>query len=116
MKYTVLIILIAFIQLCFYSCKTNTDPIQPQKGYVSVLVIDDIVGPVKDVEIYISPDSLLKMTDKNGIAFFSLDVGSYFVDADVCCIGPGFIKYHESVKVVKNDTVRVELKACLLCL
>jgi hypothetical protein len=46
------------LSICFYSCKTNTDPIQSQKGYISVLVIDDIFGPVEDVDIYIVTDSL----------------------------------------------------------
>ena len=116
MKYAVLIILFAFSLLCLYSCKTNTGPIQLQKGYISILVIDDIVGPVEDVEIYIAPDSILKLTDQYGKAFFTLEVGNYFVDADVCCIGPGNIKYHEPVKVVRNDTEKIKLKACLLCL
>ncbi len=116
MKYIGLIILFAFSQICFYSCKTNTDPIQSQKGFISVLVIDDIFGPVEDVDIYIVPDSLLGITDKNGIAFFSVEAGDYFVDAYVCCTGPGFIKYHEHVKVVRNDTTKVELWACLACL
>ena len=115
MKYNVLIILFTFWLLCIESCKTNTEPIQSQKGYISVLVIDDIVGPVENVEIYITPDNISKVTEQDGKAFFKLDVGDYYVDANVCCFGPGFKEYHEPAIVVKNDTFKVELKACLLC-
>ena len=77
---------------------------------------DDVIGPVENVEIFLEPDSILKVTDNDGKAFFKVKAGDYFIDADICCLGPGFIKYHEPVNVVKNDTVKIELKACLLCL
>ena len=116
MKNIILVILSTLYLLCMASCKTNTEPTQSPKGYISVLVNDDILGPVENLEIYVVPDSILKVTGEDGKTLFKVDAGDYFVDADVCCIGPGFIKYHKSVSVVRNDTVKIELKACLLCL
>ena len=115
MKIFLLIVLITILQICTNACKSNTNPIQSEKGYISVRVFDTIIGPVEDVDVYILPDSLIGITNKDGLAFFSIDAGNYFVDAHVCCIGPGFINYHEPVKVAKNDTVKVKLMACLLC-
>lgn len=111
-RYIILILLL----IHFYSCKTNMDSIQSNQGYLIVSVIDDIVGPVNDVKITIYPDSLVKKTGINGKAEFRLENGQYFVDANVCCVGPGWIIYHESIEIIKNDTARVELKACLSCL
>lgn len=116
MKNVTLIILSTLCLFCITTCETNTEPTQSPKGYISVSVNDASLGPVENVEIYIVPDSISKVTGEDGKALFKVDVGDYFVDADVCCIGPGFIHYHEPVSVVKNDTVNIELKACLLCL
>jgi hypothetical protein len=117
MKYLLLIILFFFLSLSFISsCKTTTEPDQPAKGYVSVVVIDENEIPVENVVIYLAPDSILKVTGPNGKAFFTVDVGDYFIDADVCCIGPGFINYYEPVTVEENDTVKQELHACSACL
>ena len=55
-------------------------------------------------------------TDADGIARFEVAPGEYFVDAQVCCIGPGFIEYHEPVQVVARQTAQVQLLACLKCL
>jgi uncharacterized membrane protein len=115
-KNIILIILSTLYLFCITSCKVNTEPTQSPEGYISVTVNDDIVGPVENVKIYIVPDSILQVTNEDGNTLFKVEVGDYFVDADVCCIGPGYIKYHEPVSVVENDTVKIELKACLLCL
>lgn len=116
MKRLVFILLFFFLSVCFISsCKTTTESHLPYKGHVSVSVIDENETPVENVEIYLAPDSLLKVTDPNGKAFFTVDVGDYFIDADVCCRGPGFIHYHEPVKVEKNDTVKQILHACTAC-
>ena len=117
MKHFVFVSLLFFLSFSFFSsCKAPTKTNQPEKGYVSVLVIDENEIPVEDVTIYLAPDSISKVTDLNGKAFFTVEVGDYFIDADVCCIGPGFIKYHEPVTVEKNDTVKQELHACLACI
>jgi hypothetical protein len=80
------------------------------------MVIDENIGPVADVEITITPKRMIDKTNNEGAALFVIDPGEYFMDADVCCIGPGFIKYHVPVKVMSDDTVKAQLNACLTCL
>jgi hypothetical protein len=98
----------------FGSCKT-TGSDEKEVGHVSVQVVDEDENPLGDVEIYLAPDSLLKLTDSTGNAFFTVDPGDYFIDAKICCSGPGFINYHEPVKVEERDTVKKQLYACLKC-
>ena len=92
------------------------NPEQTRTGIVSVLVVD-VSGdsPVSGVEIAMPPSGLVSKTDRDGIAVFEVPPGDYFVDASVCCVGPGFIEYHISVTVVKGRTARVLLQACLAC-
>lgn len=116
MKPLAIIVFFLVSSVCFInSCKTTTGTDQSDVGYVSVEVIDEDEAPVENVEIYLAPDSLLKVTDSKGNAFFTVDVGDYFIDAKVCCVGPGYINYHEPVKVEKSDTVKKQLFACLKC-
>ena len=93
------------------------DPSPSDIGTVSVLVLDNLApaDPVADVEITIQPGGLVLKTDQNGLAVFELSPGQYFVDAEVCCAGPGFIEYHEAVTVVSGETTEVLLAACLVC-
>lgn len=104
------------IILCLSSCQITSDNNKNEQGYISVTVIDENNELVKDVEIYLNPDSISIVTDLNGNAFFNVEVGDYFIDADVCCIGPSYIKYHEPVTVERNDTVKKELHACSVCM
>ena len=92
------------------------DPEQPRTGTVSAVVLDGSHSPVAEVEIRLSPTSLVAKTDENGLVVFEVPPGSYFVDANVCCAGPGFIDYHLPVVVRVGRTVAVELRACLVCL
>ncbi|MDH3215838.1 MAG: carboxypeptidase-like regulatory domain-containing protein [Candidatus Krumholzibacteria bacterium] len=94
----------------------SDSPEQPKTGTVSALVIDGSLGPVADVEITLTPMNLVSRTDDDGRALFEVPAGDYFVDAKVCCAGPGFINYHLPVTVRSDRTVRVELRACLVCL
>lgn len=95
-------------------CTDDTE--QPRTGTVTVLVIDEALDEtVSDVSITISPLNLVSLTDENGLAVFKLPPGDYFVDAAVCCVGPGFINYHRPVKVWEGKTVDVRLQACLRC-
>ena len=89
-----------------------------EHAIISVLVVDNDhqETPIPDVEITITPGYIVKKTNANGIASFEVAPGSYYVDADVCCIGPGFIHYHELVAVVMNETTEIKLFGCLRCL
>ncbi len=88
-----------------------------QTGTVDVLVVDLSTNQlVKDVEIEIMPIGLIQKTGEDGKAVFQVEPGQYFVDASVCCIGPGNIQYHELVTVTANKTIEVTLNACLFCL
>jgi hypothetical protein len=93
------------------------DPAGPTTGLVRVTVYDqgDPSLPVPDVVIDMAPTNTSSRTDSTGLAVFELDPGDYFVDANVCCAGPGFIAYYEPVTVVAGQTKEVQLDACLAC-
>ena len=111
--YSVFLIFFLFI---FVSC--DDEPIKSKTGIISVSVIDNDPEetPVPDVEITITPGGIVKKTNAKGLCSFEVNPGDYFIDAEVCCIGPGNIHYHEPVVVVENKTVEVKLVACLRCL
>ena len=98
----------------FQGCSVS--PEQPGTGTVSALVIDGALGPVSGVEITLTPMNLVLKTGKSGVVVFEVPPGDYFVDAKVCCAGPGFIDYHLAVTVQADKTTEVELQACLACL
>lgn len=93
------------------------DPVKPALGSISVAVWDggDPSAPVPEVPIEIAPVNRILNTNQGGVAVFVVVVGEYFVNASVCCAGPGFIEYHVPVTVVANDTASVVLPACLGC-
>jgi len=109
---------VLFSFLFFFSIGCNDKPTESQLGIIAVIVVDNDVAetPVPGVEITITPGDLAKQTDANGLCSFEIDPGAYYVDAEVCCIGPGYIHYHEPVTVVENETTEVTLLACLRCL
>jgi hypothetical protein len=91
------------------------DSTSPFDGTLSVYVLDNQVGPVAGQSIAISPDGMTAQTNTHGVAVFLLPAGDHFVDAQVCCLGPGYINYHVPVAVRASDTVSVTLRACLTC-
>ena len=93
------------------------DTVEPSDGLLQVAVYDqgNPSIPVSDVEIRVVPANLASNTDENGAALFELPAGDYFVDAAVCCVGPGLIQYHEAVSVLNGQTTEVVLPACLAC-
>lgn len=96
----------------------SDDPVVSTPGTLQVAVYDagDPSIPVENVEITILPGSRVATTDASGKATFELPPGTYFVDANVCCVGPGWIEYHEEVAVTSGDETDIVLNACLLCL
>lgn len=90
----------------------------PATGIISVSVVDNDSAetPISGVEITLNPGNTKKMTNANGLCSFPASAGNYYVDADVCCAGPGNIHYHELVTAVENDTTTVKLTGCLSCL
>lgn len=113
--YKVLVSLLIVPSLIFFSSCRSTNPTNPKPGVISVLVSDNFLGPVENVDITVTPGDLVQSTDNNGTASFEVEPGDYYVDADVCCVGPGWIEYHVPVTVTGNDTVEVKLGACLAC-
>jgi hypothetical protein len=87
-------------------------------GTISVSVVDNDSAetPIPGVEITLNPGDIKKMTNTNGLCSFPASAGSYYVDSDVCCAGPGNIHYHKLVTVVENETTIVKLTGCLGCL
>ena len=112
-----LIISMLFCFLFINSISCDNAPTESKLGIISVIVVDnDFNGtPVPNVEITITPIDIVQKTDSNGICNFEVEPGNYFVDAEVCCAGPGNIEYHVPVKVIESKTVEVKLLACLSC-
>ncbi len=109
----VAVLLLATGSLFVLGC--DDDPITPSTGFIVVTVIDSSGPAVAGVEIRILPDDLFAMTDDQGVALFEVGPGDYFVDANVCCVGPGLIDYHVPITVAGGETEAVELQAFLVC-
>ena len=114
MKPVKIILILLFGLSLFISCNKEDEP---KTGIISVFVVDNdsVKTPVADVEITIMQKGIIKKTDANGFCSFEVAPGDYFVDANVCCAGPGFIQYHKPVTVVEGETTQVILLACLMC-
>ena len=108
--FSTLIILSIFIISCSESTNSET-------GTISVYVNDNDTDetPVPNVKITLMPDSIVKETNETGFCSFKVDPGDYFINADLCCLGPGFIHYNEAVTVQKGKNQEVKLTACLRC-
>jgi len=111
-RYTVILLLALG---CILVAGCDEDPTRPPTGIISVTVIDFDGPPVSGVAIRVVPADRTAMTDAQGIAMFQLAPGDYFVDASLCCMGPGFIEYHVPVTVIAGETETVELQSCLAC-
>ena len=112
-----LIISASFYLLFFNSISCDNAPTESKLGVISVIVVDNDLNetPVPNVEITITLIDIVQKTDSNGICNFEVEPGNYFVEAEVCCTGPGNIEYHVLVKVIENKTADVKLLACLSC-
>jgi hypothetical protein len=114
------LILMLIGSVFWFGCSDESEspeaPPAPVTGTISVLVIDEgLKQPVEDVTITVTPGNIVLKTDSDGLAVFEVPVGDYFVDATVCCVGPGGIEYHVPVTVEEGTTARVRMQACLLC-
>ncbi len=108
----------SFLYLIFFNTiSCNYTPTDSGLGIISVSVVDNDANktPVPDVDITITPGNIVSKTDVNGISNFEVEPGNYFVNAQVCCLGPGFIIYNVPVQVVEDRTSNIELEACLSC-
>jgi hypothetical protein len=97
-----------------FGCDGDSADLQPGNGAISVRVVDGDQA-VADVEIQIAGSGQTLTTDSTGEAFFEVAAGDYFVDAEVCCVGPENLTYHVPVTVKAGRTVEVTLHACLAC-
>jgi hypothetical protein len=115
MGFKVIISLVSII-LLFFSCKGK--PTEADTASLMILVVDNDSQetPIADVEIIVTPGNITKKTDLKGLCRFELSPGDYYVDARVCCIGPGWIQYHEPVSILTNESKILKLHGCLACL
>jgi len=113
-RYNIWAVTMAAVLMAGLSCGDD-GPQAPRTGTVVVSVNDDTVGPVPDVEVRLAGTDQVGTTDREGKVVFHVASGSYFVDAKVCCIGPGWLVYHEPVRIQGGKTAEVELRACLDC-
>ena len=117
----VLTALILTGSILLFACSDDKEspqaPETPKTGTISAYVVDENLNqPVEDVTVTVTPGDIVLKTDSSGLAVFEVPSGDYFVDATVCCLGPGGIEYHIRVTVNKGETTRVKMQACLLCL
>ena len=118
MKYIIKLIMSVLICILFFNWISCDDAATDSSlGKISVIVVDNDQNetPVPNVEITITPIGIVQNTDTSGISNFEVEPGNYFVDAEVCCAGPGNIQYHVPVNVIENKTTDVKLLACLSC-
>ena len=110
-----LIMSVLFYVLLFNSSSCDDSTTESGLGVISVVVVDNDLSktPVPDVEIIVTPIGIVKMTDSTGTCNFEVKPGNYFVNAEVCCQGPGNIEYHVPANVVEDNTFNVKLEACL---
>lgn len=96
------------------SCTESTNP---QTGTISVYAKDNDPKetPIPNAQITLIPGNIVKETDENGLCSFNVEPGDYFINAELCCVGPGYIHFHEEVIVKKGEVTKVELTACLSC-
>ena len=106
------------ISFLFFQISCNGKTTESNTGSISISVVDNDPKetPIPDVEIIILPGNIVLKTDENGVCSIKVEPGDYYVDADVCCIGPGNIHYHEPVTVSANETEEIKLVGCLACL
>lgn len=116
--YRVIAFSILMIPLFYFVISCNGKSLESSTGTVSISVVDNDSEntPIPDVKITITPGNMVKKTDTEGLCSFDLPPGDYYINASVCCAGPGNIDYHELVTVVKNETKEVILEGCLSCL
>lgn len=86
-------------------------------GFVSVSIIDtSTLLPVPNVVVAISGTGHSATTGKDGSVRFELTPGKYYVDSNVCCVGPSFKRYHLPIIVESGREIEVSLAACSACL
>ena len=110
--------LFLLVLVLFFLIWCNGESTESEIGTISILIVDNdsTETPISGVEITLVPGNIMKTTNENGICIFQVYPGDYYLEADVCCIGPGFIHYHEPVPVLKNEIKEVKLRGCLRCL
>jgi hypothetical protein len=115
--YRIIVYSILTIPLFYFLVSCNDRSLESTSGTVSVSVVDNDSEntPIPDVEITITPGNIVKKTDASGLCSFDLPPGDYYVNASVCCVGPGTIDYHELVTVSKSEVKEITLVGCLSC-
>ena len=86
-------------------------------GVIEVVVEDGSTPPgaLPPFEVVLTPPGNVSQTDSTGRTRFVVPAGRYVVNAELCCVGPGFIEYHEHATVGAGETVEVRLFSCLVC-
>jgi hypothetical protein len=115
-KVVISFVSIILLFFSYFSCKGKLTESDTAILIIYVVDNDSVETPISNVEIIVTPGNITKKTDSKGLCRFELDPGNYYVDAKVCCIGPGWIQYHEPVNVIINESKILKLHGCLACL
>ena len=109
-SYLLFFLLIILISFC------DDEPTKVKTGIIYVSVVDENNSLVPNEKIIVTPDSLVKYTDANGICKYEVEPGDYYVNAHLPGPGPAGYYYHKLVMVKSNETIKVKLLACLSCM
>ncbi len=107
-KYLILFIILFIAFACV------DEATSPQTGTIIVSVVDGST-PVPNETITLLADSLVKITDKDGICKYEVSPGNYFVNAQLPGPGSKGYIYHIPVEIKRGQTITIKLIACLLC-
>ncbi len=113
--FAIYLVLIISLSSAYFSCTGQVT--ESQTATLIVLIVDNDTQetPIPDIEVMIIPGDITKKTDSKGISRFELKAGDYYLDAQVCCVGPGYIQYHEAVTLSAKETKTIKLHGCLAC-
>jgi hypothetical protein len=117
-RFKAVICLISIILLFISDLSCKGKPAESETPSLLIFVVDNDSKetPIPAVEIIVTPGNITKITDSKGLCWFELSPGNYYVDAKVCCVGPGWIQYHEPVNILIDESKILKLHGCLACL
>ena len=112
------IIPLFILGLTVFLSNCSPDSAETKTGtYINVFTLDNdqVHTPITGTEVTLAPINTVLTTDENGKCSFMVVPGDYVIQASLCCVGPGYIQYKDSVTVTLHQTVTDTLFGCLTC-
>jgi len=115
-RISIYLVSMLFLFFSYFSCTGESTEFDTASLLVYVIDNDQQETPIPGVEVIVTPGNIIKKSNSKGLCRFELKPGDYYVDAKVCCIGPGWFLYHEPVNISLNESKTLKLHGCLSCL